>query len=206
MSPLSNGAHFRTLLVAAALTLTPLPTLAQEVTDAPRGPVAALNSTFASLDQVPLGNPPLAWAIAPIVARNLELQAFRLGVALELMVNPAAINQLVTLSLTGGRTATELRRYFTVKALAGIVLGSGPLLGALHPRLQAGFVADRATYTTGQADPRTDLGFAIAGGLLYGITRSLVAGGDLSLERVAGLNQIAVSLSLLMGPLGGMAR
>ncbi|MEZ4423523.1 MAG: hypothetical protein R3E98_08945 [Gemmatimonadota bacterium] len=200
-----------TLLVAPALG-------AQEPSSVrtPDGTISGplLPQTFAAFDavhraapdQVPTEAGPLYWAIAPIVARNMELEAMRLAIAWEMVINPQALGQVLMLSVIGGRTGTELRNYWTLNAMAGLILGSGPLYRTVHPRIQAGLVVDRSSFTQGSADPRTAAGLALRTGLLYGLTSSLLGAADVSLERVAGLNQFVVSLSLLAGPLGSWAR
>jgi len=194
------------LLGALALALAPADTQAQERGSTGIGPVAPLSEAFVPGPVAQQAvDPFLVFAFGPTIARNFELSAFRFGVALEALMNPTSINQVLSFSANLGRLSNEFRNFWTASAMAGVVFGEGPVLNTILPRVRAGIVGDRSSFKMGSTDPRTEFGLSLSAGVFYGFTQALVGSGDISLERVAGLNTMVLSLTLLLGPLGSLS-
>ena len=206
MKPQEAPPLLRALAALALVAAAPSQAQAQDLAAHSAGPATPLAHAFSGnglTQQVP--DPFLVLGFGPTVARNLELSAFRLGAAIEAVVRPASLNQVLSLSANVGRLATEFRNYWTASLMVGTVFGQGPLLGSIHPRARAGIVADRSSFTTGASNTSTHFGPTLAAGVMYGLTQALVGGADVSIERVAGITQVMVTLTLMLGPLGSLS-
>ena len=132
----------------------------------------------------------------PSLARNLEFEAFQLGMQMGIALNPTFLNSLLLGSIDVTRMG--ISNGSTIWQIAPMVtlLLSGPAtawnwtaaLGPLASRRSSELVSG------------TEYGFALQLGVLYGMSQWMGAGAHVGLRRAGGFNQFTIGSSLLMNP------